>query len=49
MIRRNVSILCVQETKWVGEKGIIIEPWSYKLWYTGRDRNRNRVGVIINK
>ena len=26
MIRRNVSILCVQETKWVGEKARIIEP-----------------------
>ena len=41
MIRRNISILCVQETKWVGEKVRIIEPWGYKLWYTGRDRNRN--------
>ena len=40
MIRRNVSILCVQETKWVDEKARIIEPWGYKLWYTGRDRNR---------
>jgi len=26
MVRRNVSILCVQETKWVGEKARIIEP-----------------------
>ena len=49
MVRRNVSILCVQETKKVGEKVRIIEPWGYKLWYTGRDRNHNRVGVIINK
>ena len=48
MVRRNASILCVQ-TKWVGEKGRIIEPWGYKLWYTGRDRNRNGVGVIIDK
>jgi len=31
MVRRNVSILCVQETKRVGVKGRIIEPWSYKL------------------
>jgi len=22
---------------------------GYKLWYTGRDRNHNGVGVIINK
>ena len=49
MVRRNVSILCVQETKWVGEKVRIIKPWGYKLWYTSRDRNRNGVGVIINK
>ena len=34
----------VQETKWVG-----VEPWGYKLWYTSRDRNRNGVGVIIDK
>ena len=25
-VRRNVSILCVQQTKWVGEKARIIEP-----------------------
>ena len=49
MIRQNVSILCVQETKWVGEKVKIIESWGYKLWYTGRDRNHNGVGVIIDK
>ena len=49
MVRRNVSILCVQETKWVGEKAKIIESWGYKLWYTGGDRNRNGVSVIIDK
>ena len=49
MVRRNVSILCVQETKQVGENTKIIEPWGYKLWYTGRDRNRNGVSVIIDK
>jgi len=47
MVRRKVSILCVRE--WVGEKVRAIEPWGYKLWYTGRDRNRNEVGVIIDK
>jgi len=31
MIRRKISILCVQETKWVGKKTRIIEFWSYKL------------------
>jgi len=23
--------------------------WGFKLWCTGRDRNHNEVGVIINK
>ena len=49
MVRRNASILCVQETKQAGEKARIIEPWGYKLWYTDRDKNRNGVDVIINK
>ena len=49
MVGRNVSILCVQETKWVGEKVRIIEPQGYKLWYSGRDRNLNGVSLIINK
>ena len=34
IVRRNVSILYMQETKWVGEKARIIEPWDYKRWYT---------------
>ena len=38
MVRRNVSILCAHETKWVGEKARIIESWGYKLWCTDRDR-----------
>ena len=41
--------MCVQETKWVGEKAIIVEPWDYKFWYNCRDRNRNELGVIIDK
>ena len=49
MLRRNISILCVQETKWVGEKVRIIELWGYKFWYTSRGSNRNRVGMIIDK
>jgi len=49
MVRRNASILCVQETKCVGEKARIIEPWGDKLCYTGRNRNRNGVSVIIDK
>jgi len=26
IVRRNISILCMQEAKWVGEKVKIIEP-----------------------
>ena len=26
IVRRNISILCVQKTKWVDEKARIIEP-----------------------
>ena len=30
---RKINILCLQETKWVGEKVKDID--GYKLWYTG--------------
>ena len=30
---RKINILCLQETKWVGEKSKDID--GYKLWYTG--------------
>ena len=43
MIRRNIKILCLQETKWIGEKARPIGEWGHKLWYTIRDRNRNGV------
>ena len=49
MLRKNVSIQFMQETKWVGEKTRIIEPWGYKLWYTGQRQNRNVVSVILDK
>ena len=47
MVRRNVSTLCMQEIKWVGEKARSIG--VIKLWYTGKDRNCNRMDVIIDK
>ena len=49
MIRRNIEILCLQETKWIGDKTRPIGQWGHKLWYTGRDRNRNRVGIILDR
>ena len=26
-----------------------IEHTGYKLWYTGKDKNRNGIGIIIDK
>ena len=34
LIRRRVNILCVQETKWKGQKAKEVEDTSFKLWYT---------------
>ena len=48
-IRRHVNILCVQETKWKGQKAKKVEDTGFKLWYTGTTANRNGVGVLIDK
>ena len=37
--------MCLQETKWVGEKAKEVEPYGYKLWYTGKDKTKNRVEI----
>ena len=34
-IRRRINILCVQETKWKGQKAKEVEDTGFKLWYTG--------------
>ncbi|KAK8452155.1 hypothetical protein SEVIR_5G065480v4 [Setaria viridis] len=47
--RRRVNILCVQETKWKGQKVKEVDNTSFKLWYTGIAANRNGVGVLIDK
>ena len=44
---RKINILCLQETKWVGEKAKDID--SYKLWYTGKVSHSNDVGIIVNE
>lgn len=49
MIRRRINIMCLQETQWVGEQSREIEHTGYKLWYTGKDKNRNGTGIIIDK
>jgi hypothetical protein len=48
-IRRRVNILCVQETKWTGQKAKEVENTGFKLWYTGTERSRNGVGILIDK
>ena len=45
----RVNILCVQETKWKGQKAKEVDNTSFKLWYTGKTSNKNGVGVLIDK
>jgi exonuclease III len=49
MIRRSVNILCVQETKWKGQKAKEVEDNSFKLWYTDTTENKNEVDIVLNK
>jgi exonuclease III len=48
-ISRRVNILCVKETKWTGQKAKEVENTDFKLWYTGKERSRNSVGILIDK
>ncbi|GJR80124.1 cleavage/polyadenylation specificity factor, 25kDa subunit [Tanacetum coccineum] len=43
--RHKVDIACFQETKWKGYS--TKEGNGYKLWYSGSQTARNRVGVIL--
>jgi exonuclease III len=44
-----VNILCVQETKWTGQKAKEVENTGFKLWYIGKKRSKNGVDILINK
>ena len=48
MERRGVDILCVQETRWKGEKARCIGG-GYKMWYCGSENKKNGVGIILKK
>ena len=48
MKRRRVNIMCLQETKWVGEKAKVLDTSGYKLWYTGKHKTKNGVGIIVD-
>ncbi|KAF3660335.1 Clathrin heavy chain 1 [Capsicum annuum] len=44
---RRINIACVQETKWVGFKARDVD--GYKLWYSGSERRRNGVGILVDE
>ncbi|XP_061353446.1 uncharacterized protein LOC133298207 [Gastrolobium bilobum] len=47
--RRKVNIVCLQETKWAREKAKEVDGTGFKLWYTGINKSRNGVGIMIDK
>ena len=49
MIRRRINIICLQETKWVGDKSREIDSTGFKVWYTGKVKHINGVGIIVDK
>ena len=49
LIRRRMNITCLQETKWVGLKVNELKNTGYKIYYTGLDRRRNGIGIIVDK
>ena len=48
MERRNVDILCLQETKWKGSKTRNIGG-ECKLFYNRGDGKRNGIGIVVRK
>ncbi|KAL5137686.1 Craniofacial development protein 2 [Glycine soja] len=49
MVRRKINFMCLQETKWTGEKAKELDNLGFKLWYTGKIRSKNGVGIIVDK
>ena len=48
MERRGLDILCVQETRWKGERARCIGE-GCKSWYCGSGNKKNGVGIILKK
>jgi exonuclease III len=44
-----VNILCVQKTKWKGQKVKEVEYTGFKLWYTCTTANKNGVVIVLDK
>lgn len=48
LIRRKIQILCVQETRWTGNKARTLGD-GYKLIYSGAEsRGRNGFGIVLD-
>ncbi|XP_071699493.1 uncharacterized protein [Rutidosis leptorrhynchoides] len=45
LLKSNVDIGCVQETRWKGEGAVDIK--DYRLWYSGSRIARNGVGIFL--
>ena len=48
MERRNVDILCLQETRWKGSKARNIGG-ECKIFYNGADRRKNGIGIVLRE
>ena len=46
MERRNVDVMCLQETKWKGSKARNIGG-ECKLFYNGADGTKNGIGIVV--
>ncbi|KAM3304944.1 hypothetical protein P3S67_011810 [Capsicum chacoense] len=45
--KKRINIACVQETRWVGSKARDVD--GYKLWYSGSERRKNGVGILVDE
>jgi len=41
--------MCLQETRWAGEKEKKLDSSCFKLWYTRKVRLKNEIDVIVGK
>ena len=48
MERKNVDILCLQETKWKGSKARNIGG-GCKIFYNGADGRKNVIGIVVRE
>ena len=46
MERRNIDILCLQETKWKSSKAMNIGG-RCKIFYNGADGRKNGIGIVL--